>query len=68
MLKKLYNLNKLFWDFIACMKSHVTTCFYKAFWNVFSVVELLVSKYKKFISYYIIFILSNQYFKIEKKD
>lgn len=51
-LEKLYNLIKLFQDFIIRIESHTLTGYYEVLWKLFPAIELLIAKYKKCDSHY----------------
>lgn len=67
-LKELYNLTKLFRDFIARMEGRATTGSYGALWEVLPAIELMVTEYRRFAAQYTALAIHNQYGAVEEGD
>lgn len=67
-LKELYNLTKLFRDFIARMEGRATTGSYGALWEVLPAIELMVTEYRRFAAQYTALAIHNQYGEVEEGD
>lgn len=67
-LKELYNLTKLFGDFIARMKDCTINGLYRALWKVFLAIKLMVMEYyKRFAAQYTALVIYNQYDEVKKR-
>lgn len=51
-LQELFNLTKLFYNFITYIEDYIIIKIYKAFWEVLLIIYKMIEKYKRFTTYY----------------